>query len=150
MKKRAIKTFFIIICKNKTNSCRRFSLSPSFFLVPPRGALGGSGPGGYGSGSGGNGGLYGSGGGNGGTGPGGSSLEKARNTQMPAPNPSRQPPLWMRNSGSRSGHRWCWWTGVGALAWLGSGLTQQHRGMTAFVSSCWAMIYSLLMLLTFT
>ncbi|XP_038110933.1 lachesin [Culex quinquefasciatus] len=118
--------------------------------VPPRGALGGGGPGGYGSGSGGNGGLYGSGGGNGGTGPGGSSLEKARNTQMPAPNPSRQPPLWMRNSGSRSGHRWCWWTGVGALAWLGSGLTQQHRGMTAFVSSCWAMIYSLLMLLTFT
>ncbi|XP_058450165.1 protein amalgam [Malaya genurostris] len=117
--------------------------------VPPRGGPGanGAGLGGYGSGAG----VYGgTGNGNsGGTGPGGSSLEKARNTQMPAPIPSRQPPLWIRNSGSASCSRGPFGFGSG---WLDGSLPlPRRRGLgAAIVSCCLLMIYSLLMLLTFT
>ncbi|XP_055550060.1 protein amalgam [Wyeomyia smithii] len=123
--------------------------------VPPRGGLAvNGGLGGFGSGAG----IYGgSGTGNGvGTGPGagasGSNLEKARNTQMPAPIPSRQPPLWIRNSGSASSTRCGGPFGFGA-AWFEGGSVHQlpRRGLgAAFVSCCLLIIYSLLMLLTFT
>ncbi|XP_058816389.1 protein FAM98B-like [Topomyia yanbarensis] len=118
--------------------------------VPPRGGPGanGGGLGGYGSGAG----VYGGTGSSnsGGTGPSGSSLEKARNTQMPASIPSRQPPHWIRNSGSASCSRGPFGFGAG---WLDGSLLlpPQRRGLAAaFVSCCLLMIYSLLMLLTFT
>ncbi|XP_041777693.1 protein amalgam [Anopheles merus] len=72
--------------------------------------------------------------GNGLGGPGGTNgggLEKPRNTQMPAPIPSRQP-HWILNNKSRAMDIF------------------SHRRTVAFVSCCLLMIYSLLMLLTFT
>ncbi|XP_052864421.1 neurotrimin-like [Anopheles cruzii] len=79
----------------------------------------------------GNGGMAG-GTGTGGTG--GNGLEKPRNTQMPAPIPSRQP-LWILNNKSP------------AASIFAHG---RPSSTVAFVSCCLLMIYSLLMLPTFT
>nr|XP_029715197.1 protein amalgam-like [Aedes albopictus] len=126
--------------------------------VPPKGAYG-IGPG-YGSGAGG---MYGPGS-NLGTGPGGNGLEKVRNTQMPASIPSRQPPHWILNSNGattpRSSSRTAGSLVLGAVALLVTLLPRWWTTMsprlsglmvTSLVSSsCSLMIYSLLMLLTFT
>ncbi|XP_021701340.1 protein amalgam [Aedes aegypti] len=117
--------------------------------VPPKGAYGTGA--GYGSGAGG---MYGPGT-NHGTGPGGNSLEKVRNTQMPASIPSRQPPHWILNSNGAMASSRAGSNAVLLVAVLVSVLprwtaTRWSGLVTTLASSCSLMIYSLLMLLTVT
>lgn len=121
----------------------------SILPVPPKGAYGTGA--GYGSGAGG---MYGPGT-NHGTGPGGNSLEKVRNTQMPASIPSRQPPHWILNSNGAMASSRAGSNAVLLVAVLVSVLprwtaTRWSGLVTTLASSCSLMIYSLLMLLTVT